>query len=175
MRDDRADYSQDRRYRVLVLLAAFASLRWGEVTALRRCDLDLAAGAVRVRAAFTERSTGEIILGPPKSRAGRRMVSGGYSQIAFIGSSSWSGECIGDAYNNSNDADVSLDPCGSASGGQGWGTNMTWGTSGCPSGEAWFYDAHWKGYLGPPAGAVNGSHFYLNKPSPVCFSVTLES
>jgi integrase len=46
MRDDRADYSQDRRYRMLVLLAAFASLRWGEVTALRRCDFDLATGAV---------------------------------------------------------------------------------------------------------------------------------
>jgi integrase len=35
---------------------------------------DLNAGAVRVRAAFTERSTGEIVLGPPKSRAGRRVV-----------------------------------------------------------------------------------------------------
>jgi hypothetical protein len=44
------------------------------VTALRRCDIDLAAGTVRVRAAFVERSTGEILLGPPKSRAGRRVV-----------------------------------------------------------------------------------------------------
>jgi integrase len=58
----------------LVLLATFASLRWGEVTALRRCDLDLDSGIVRVRAAFVERSTGEILLGPPKSRAGRRMI-----------------------------------------------------------------------------------------------------
>jgi hypothetical protein len=41
---------------------------------LRRCDLDLEAGTVRVRAAFVERSTGEILLGPPKSRAGRRVV-----------------------------------------------------------------------------------------------------
>ncbi len=69
-----ADYSQDRRYRVLVLLAAFASLRWGEVTALQRCDLDVESGAVRVRAAFAERSTGQIVLGSPKSRAGRRVV-----------------------------------------------------------------------------------------------------
>ena len=68
------DCSQDRRYRVLVLLAAFASLRWGEVTALRRCDVDIDIGAVRVRAAFAERSTGQIVLGPPKSRAGRRVV-----------------------------------------------------------------------------------------------------
>jgi integrase len=69
-----ADCSQDDRYRALVLLAAFASLRWGEVTALRRCDVDVKAGTIRVRAAFAERSTGEIVLGPPKSRAGRRVV-----------------------------------------------------------------------------------------------------
>jgi integrase len=37
-------------------------------------DLDLQAGMVRVRAAFVERSTGEMVLGPPKSRAGRRIV-----------------------------------------------------------------------------------------------------
>jgi integrase len=70
----RADWTQDRRFRALVLLATFASLRWGEVTALRRCDLDLEAGTVRVQVAFAERSTGEILLGPPKSRAGRRIV-----------------------------------------------------------------------------------------------------
>lgn len=42
-----ADCWQDERYRALVLLAAFASLRWGEVTALRRCDVDLKAGTIR--------------------------------------------------------------------------------------------------------------------------------
>src|SRR5258708_18561307 len=71
--EGRADYRQDRRFRALGLAAACASLRSGEVTALRRCDLDLDAGTVRVRAAFVERSTGEILLGPPKSRAGRRV------------------------------------------------------------------------------------------------------
>lgn len=70
-----AEGERDTRFRALVLLAAFASLRWGEVTALRRCDLDLDAGTVRVRAAFTERSTGQMILGPPKSQAGLRTVS----------------------------------------------------------------------------------------------------
>jgi integrase len=70
----RADYRNDRRYAALVLLATFASLRWGEITALRRCDLDLDAGSVRVRAAYIERSTGEMLLGPPKSEAGRRVV-----------------------------------------------------------------------------------------------------
>lgn len=70
-----AEEMKDRRFRGLVLLAAFASLRWGEVTALRRRDLDLDAGTVRVRAAYAERSTGELVLGPPKSRAGLRTVS----------------------------------------------------------------------------------------------------
>ncbi len=57
-----------------MLLATFASLRWGEVIALRRRDLDLDARTVRIRAAYVERSTGEMLLGPPKSRAGRRVV-----------------------------------------------------------------------------------------------------
>jgi integrase len=72
--DGRADCNQDRRFRAMVLLTTFASLRWGEVTALRRCDLDLQAGTVRVRLVFVERATGEILLGPPKSAAGRRIV-----------------------------------------------------------------------------------------------------
>jgi integrase len=72
--DGRADWTQDRRFRCLVLLATFASLRWGEATALRRADIDLTAQTVRVRAAYIERSTGEMLIGPPKSRAGRRVV-----------------------------------------------------------------------------------------------------
>jgi integrase len=74
--DGRADFSQDGRVRAMVLLATFASLRWGEITALTRADIDLKAGTVRVRAAFTQRrSNGSaIVVGPPKSRAGRRVV-----------------------------------------------------------------------------------------------------
>ena len=49
--DGRADCMQDRRFYALVLLATFSSLRWGEVTALRRRDLDLDARTVRIRAA----------------------------------------------------------------------------------------------------------------------------
>ena len=74
MGDGRADCTHDRRFYALVLLATFASLRWGEATALRRCDLDLNTGTVRIRAAYVERSTGEMLLGPPKSKAGRRVV-----------------------------------------------------------------------------------------------------
>jgi integrase len=71
-----ADCDYDRRYRALVLLATFASLRWGEATALKRCDLDLEASLVRVRAAFSDRRTpgSKITLGPLKSRAARRTV-----------------------------------------------------------------------------------------------------
>jgi integrase len=72
--DGRADCHHDRRFYALVLLATFASLRWGEATALRRCDLDLAAATVRVRASYVERSTGEMLIGPPRSKAGRRIV-----------------------------------------------------------------------------------------------------
>jgi len=74
--DGRADFTQDGRLRTMVLLATFASLRWGEITALTRSDIDLKAGTVRVRAAFTQRrSNGSaIVVGPPKSRAGRRIV-----------------------------------------------------------------------------------------------------
>jgi integrase len=72
--DCRADCLHDGRYRAFVLLATFASLRWGELTALRRCDIDLTSGSVRVRAAYIERSMGELVLGPPKSKAGRRTV-----------------------------------------------------------------------------------------------------
>jgi integrase len=70
----RADCTHDRRFRALVLLAALASLRWGEAAALTRNDLDLRSRTVRIRATVVERSTGELLLGPPKSKAGRRTV-----------------------------------------------------------------------------------------------------
>jgi hypothetical protein len=95
----------------------------------------------------------------------------GNYQLVFAGSGSWGGYCIGDAYNNSGYADTSLDGCGNGTGGgSGWGTNFTIGTSGCPDGEGWFHNNHWNGYLGP-GGSANGSHFYLNKPTPYCFNI----
>ena len=60
------------RFRVLVLLAAFTSLRWGEVTALRRCDLAEDASWLRVSQALVEVPGRGLIVGPPKSRAGVR-------------------------------------------------------------------------------------------------------
>ena len=58
----------------LVLVAALASLRWGEVAALRRSDINLTAGTVSVRRQHVELDTGRLVTGPPKSRAGLRTV-----------------------------------------------------------------------------------------------------
>jgi integrase len=62
------------RYRSMILLTTFASLRFGEVTALERRDIDLDAGAVEVRRAFVEVRGKGLVAGPPKSRAGLRRV-----------------------------------------------------------------------------------------------------
>jgi integrase len=62
------------RYHALVLLAAFASLRWGELAALTRQDIDLDACTVCVTRSLTETNRGQLLLGPPKSAAGRRTV-----------------------------------------------------------------------------------------------------
>jgi integrase len=58
-----------------VLLATFGGLRWGELAALRRCNLDLDARTVRVDASVSEMKTGELITGRPKSDAGVRVVA----------------------------------------------------------------------------------------------------
>ena len=71
--DGRTECTHDRRF-YAPLLATFTRLRWGEAAALRRCDLDVEAAMVRVRTAYMERSTGEMLLGPHKSKAGRRIV-----------------------------------------------------------------------------------------------------
>ena len=65
----------DQRYRALVLLAMFSSLRWGELGALRRCDIDLAAHTVRVTRQLAEVRGGGFAFGPPKSEAGTRVVT----------------------------------------------------------------------------------------------------
>ena len=62
------------RYRALVLVAAFGSLRWGELAALRRCDVEVGQGTVRVARSLTELAGGGYLFGPPKSAAGKRVV-----------------------------------------------------------------------------------------------------
>ncbi|MEV4110073.1 tyrosine-type recombinase/integrase [Nonomuraea sp. NPDC049695] len=70
-----ADQMADRRFKALVLLATFASLRWGEVIALRRSSIDLDTRTVQVREQLVELDGGEMRLSPPKSRAGKRTIS----------------------------------------------------------------------------------------------------
>ena len=65
----------ERRYRALVLFAAFTGLRWGEIVALRAVDLDLEHGTVRVARKFAELQDGRRVAGPPKSSAGVRTVA----------------------------------------------------------------------------------------------------
>ena len=62
------------RYRALILLAVFGSLRWGELAALRRGDIDLARRTVKVERSLTELPGGGYLYGPPKSQAGNRIV-----------------------------------------------------------------------------------------------------
>jgi integrase len=67
--------SVPQRFRLLVLLAAFASMRWGELAALRRRHIDLVAGTVTVELSVVELVDGSLFTGPPKSEAGRRIMT----------------------------------------------------------------------------------------------------
>ncbi len=60
--------------RVMTLLAAWCGLRFGELTELRRKDVDLKNGTLHVRRAIV-RVGGEVIVGVPKSSAGVRDVA----------------------------------------------------------------------------------------------------
>jgi integrase len=70
-----ADAFADRRYRLLVLLAVFCSLRWGELAALPRHCVDTDAGVISVRAGVVELAHGPLVTGPTKSAAGNRDVT----------------------------------------------------------------------------------------------------
>jgi integrase len=61
-------------YRALVLLGAYGGLRIGELAGLRRRRVDLLRGTVDVAEIVVE-VRGELYVGPPKTRAGRRIVT----------------------------------------------------------------------------------------------------
>jgi len=63
----------EARSRVMVLLMAWATLRIGETLGLRRSDLDLHAGRLRVANNVVE-VAGKLHEGPPKTKAGRRSM-----------------------------------------------------------------------------------------------------
>lgn len=62
-------------HRALVLLAAFTTLRFGELASLRRRDLDLTRSVVLVRRAQSELQNGTLADKAPKSAAGVRPVA----------------------------------------------------------------------------------------------------
>ena len=65
----------DDRWRALILTAAYSGLRWGELTGLRRRDIDPAAGTITVTGQLSE-VKGKIELdAPPKTAAGKRTVT----------------------------------------------------------------------------------------------------
>ena len=64
----------DESSRAAVLIMAWATLRIGEVLGLRRIDLDLNAGRLRVANNLVEVGS-RLHEGPPKTRAGRRSMA----------------------------------------------------------------------------------------------------
>jgi integrase len=63
------------RYRLMVLRAAMASLRFGEITALQRHDGDLDTATMRIWRQYLEVRGEGLTLGAPKSRAGFRVIA----------------------------------------------------------------------------------------------------
>lgn len=62
------------RYRVMVLLAVWCSMRFGELAELRRFDIDAPHAIIRVRRGVTRTSVGPVVK-TPKSEAGIRDVT----------------------------------------------------------------------------------------------------
>lgn len=63
------------RYRVMTLLASWCALRFGELTELRRKDIDVIDGVVRIRRAVVRVNGGQFEVTTPKSEAGIRDVA----------------------------------------------------------------------------------------------------
>jgi hypothetical protein len=97
---------------------------------------------------------------------------GGYFNIEYVGTGSYTEHCIGDYGNNPSDAKTGLvGGCGTT--GIGWGGNFTSRT--CGSGNSAgleFYDVHWGGWLSPSSAPDIGTYFYLNSATPHCFVVS---
>jgi integrase len=62
------------RYQAMVLLAAWCGLRFGELAELRRSDIDMRNGRIRIRRAVV-RVGGSFVVTTPKSDAGTRDVA----------------------------------------------------------------------------------------------------
>jgi integrase len=63
-----------QRYRLMVLLAAWCAMRFGELAELRRADIDVKNAIVHVRRGVVSTDGGLVVKGP-KSEAGKRDVN----------------------------------------------------------------------------------------------------
>lgn len=74
----------DDRYRLAVVLAAFAGLRLGEVFGLTLDRVDVVAGTVRVDRQLLTPATGPVVLAPPKTPSSTRTVPVAPSVVAAV-------------------------------------------------------------------------------------------
>ena len=65
----------DSEYSTMVLLAAYGSLRFGELAGLRRKRIDLLHRTIRIEEQAVELNGGTVVFGEPKTAAGRRAVA----------------------------------------------------------------------------------------------------
>jgi len=63
------------RWRFMVFLGAFATLRPEELAELRRSSVNLTKDTLKIRLASPELSTGKRVTGPPKTAAGKRTIT----------------------------------------------------------------------------------------------------
>jgi len=63
------------RLALLVYLAAWCGLRRGELLGLTRSDVDLLHGELTVRRSLVELGDGTVVVGEPKTEAGKRTIS----------------------------------------------------------------------------------------------------
>lgn len=66
-------FAMNKRYRITILLGAYMGLRWGEMMALRRMDIDLENHEIHITRAV-KRGQGGNTIGAPKTTAGVRTL-----------------------------------------------------------------------------------------------------
>jgi integrase len=66
--------AMEDRYRAMVVLGSWCSMRIGEILALTRADIDLQAGTVSVDKSAWELGNRQRMVGPPKTAAGVRAM-----------------------------------------------------------------------------------------------------
>ncbi len=69
------------RFRLVVSLATWCQLRRGEILGLRRCDVDIPKGQLRIEQSRTFLRDGSSLTKEPKTRAGRRVIAVPHSMI----------------------------------------------------------------------------------------------